>query len=206
MLSWGTGRLWNPTDLLSPFAPTVVDKEVRRGIDAVRVSVPLGETTQLDALWLPQKVAAEMGGAVRLVTNVKDTDVSVSAAKYVREQTADIGSADAVISFLKDRADIYLLTVRKLGARHDDERWFEGRVLIMEPLSVSRARRMLAEAHLTRKPSLGAGVMYEASIPVHDAETDRLLSSYEGLLLLDKVLSLMAPADAEAPDEVPWEA
>ncbi len=85
VLSWGAGRLWNPTDLLSPFAPTVVDKEVRRGIDAVRVSVPFGETTQLDVLWLPQRLAAEMGGALRLVTNVKDTDVSVSAAKYVRD-------------------------------------------------------------------------------------------------------------------------
>ena len=44
VLSWGTGRFWNPTDLLSPFAPTDVDREVRHGVDAIRYSLPLGKT------------------------------------------------------------------------------------------------------------------------------------------------------------------
>ena len=82
-VSWGTGRLWNPTDLLSPFAPTDVDREVRRGADAVRLSLPIDEVTQLDLLWLPQQQLAEQGFVVRLATNVFQTDVSGSAAKYV---------------------------------------------------------------------------------------------------------------------------
>lgn len=85
VLSWGTGHLWNPTDLLSPFAPTTVDKEVRRGVDAVRASIPLAETTQLELLWLPQRVAADNGGAARLQANLGGYDFSVSAAKYVRD-------------------------------------------------------------------------------------------------------------------------
>lgn len=82
-LSWGTGRLWNPTDLLSPFAPTDVDREVRRGTDAVRLSLPVDELTQLDLLWLPQPRAAAQGFVIRLVTNVMQTDLSGSVAKYV---------------------------------------------------------------------------------------------------------------------------
>ena len=85
VLSWGSGRLWNPTDLLSPFAPTDIDREVRRGVDAVRVSVPLSETAQLDALWLPLPDLAEHGGVVRAQVNVGGFDIAPSAAKYVRD-------------------------------------------------------------------------------------------------------------------------
>lgn len=82
-LSWGTGRLWNPTDLLSPFSPTDVDREVRRGVDAARLSLPLDETTQMELLWLPQPRLEDQGFVVRLQTNLWQTDVSGSAAKYV---------------------------------------------------------------------------------------------------------------------------
>jgi len=85
VLSWGTGRLWNPTDLISPFAPTDVDREVRRGADAVRASVALGPTAQLDVLWLPQRLARDMGGVVRGRANVAGWDVSATVGKYVAD-------------------------------------------------------------------------------------------------------------------------
>ncbi|MGI5864713.1 MAG: hypothetical protein ACOX6T_22055 [Myxococcales bacterium] len=65
VLGWGSGRLWNPTDLLSPFSPTDIDKEVRKGVDSLRVSMPLGVTGLLDLLWLPQRRAEDNGGVVR---------------------------------------------------------------------------------------------------------------------------------------------
>lgn len=85
VLSWGTGRLWNPTDVLSPFPPTVVDREVRRGFDAVRLAVALGDTTQLDLLYLPQPAAEDSGGVARLQANLLGWDGSVSAGKYARD-------------------------------------------------------------------------------------------------------------------------
>jgi hypothetical protein len=85
VLSWGTGRLWNPTDVLSPFPPTVVDREVRRGFDAVRLAVALGEVTQLEVLYLPQRTLADTGGVARFLTNVAGWDGSVSVGKYVRD-------------------------------------------------------------------------------------------------------------------------
>lgn len=85
VLSWGTGRFFNPTDVLSPFAPTAVDREVRRGFDAVRLAVALGDTTQLDLLYLPQPVLEENGGVARFQTNLKGWDGSLSAGKYVRD-------------------------------------------------------------------------------------------------------------------------
>jgi hypothetical protein len=85
VLSWGTGRFWNPTDLLSPFAPTDVDREVRHGVDAVRYSMPLGKTSLLDVLYLPQQEGWAQGGVARVQANVHRFDVSVSAAKYVTD-------------------------------------------------------------------------------------------------------------------------
>ncbi|MBI4821773.1 MAG: hypothetical protein HY791_36270 [Deltaproteobacteria bacterium] len=85
VLSFGTGRFWNPTDLLSPFAPTDLDREVRHGIDAVRVSVDLDELTQIEALWLPLAEVEDMGGVVRFRTNLFDFDGSLTIGKYVRD-------------------------------------------------------------------------------------------------------------------------
>lgn len=85
VLSWGTGRFWNPTDLLSPFAPTDVDREVRHGIDAVRYSAPLGKTSFVDLMYLPQKQGWAQGVAARVQANARGVDLSVSAAKYVSD-------------------------------------------------------------------------------------------------------------------------
>jgi hypothetical protein len=83
VLSWGAGRLWNPTDLFSPFAPTDIDREVRRGADALRVTIPLGALSQLDAIWLPQRELVENGAVLRGRTNLLGVDVSLMAAKFV---------------------------------------------------------------------------------------------------------------------------
>jgi hypothetical protein len=85
ILSWGTGHFWNPTDLLSPFAPTDVDKEVRHGVDALRFSAPLGKTSLVDLMWLPQKHGADQGGVARVQANLMGFDFSASAAKYVSD-------------------------------------------------------------------------------------------------------------------------
>jgi hypothetical protein len=85
VLSWGTGHFWNPTDLLSPFAPTDVDREVRHGIDAVRYSAPLGKTSIVDFMYLPQKQGWAQGGVARVQANTRGFDLSVSAAKYVSD-------------------------------------------------------------------------------------------------------------------------
>jgi hypothetical protein len=53
VIAWGSARLVNPTDVLIPFSFNELDKEERRGIDAVRVRVPLGAMSELDAGWVP---------------------------------------------------------------------------------------------------------------------------------------------------------
>ena len=90
VLSWGTGRLWNPTDLLSPFSPASFDREVRRGADAARVSVPIGDLTMIDLIWLPVDRPEDHGGVVRFRSNLWEWDLSLSAAKYVDDLVAGV--------------------------------------------------------------------------------------------------------------------
>jgi hypothetical protein len=47
-IAWGSGRVVNPTDVLAPFAFNELDKEERRGVDALRVRVPLGALEEID--------------------------------------------------------------------------------------------------------------------------------------------------------------
>jgi hypothetical protein len=118
VLSWGTGRFWNPTDLLSPFSPTDIDKEVRHGIDAVRYSLPLSTTSLIDVLWLPQQRAADQGGAIRAQWNVGGFDVSLSAAKYLSDVVFGADTAGDLGPFAVHGEAAYTLGLSGLGTNH----------------------------------------------------------------------------------------
>lgn len=52
-VAWGSARVVNPTDVLVPFEYTDLDIEDRIGVDAIRLRVPLGSLSELDAGYLP---------------------------------------------------------------------------------------------------------------------------------------------------------
>jgi hypothetical protein len=52
-VAWGSARIVNPTDVLVPFEYTDLDVEDRVGVDAVRLRMPLGSLSELDAGYLP---------------------------------------------------------------------------------------------------------------------------------------------------------
>ena len=47
-IAWGSARVINPTDVLTPFAFNELDQEDRRGVDAIRLRIPLGMMDELD--------------------------------------------------------------------------------------------------------------------------------------------------------------
>ena len=48
-IAWGSARAVNPTDVIAPFSFEELDTEDRIGVDAVRVRIPLGSLSELDA-------------------------------------------------------------------------------------------------------------------------------------------------------------
>jgi hypothetical protein len=54
-IAWGSGHFINPTDVIAPFAFNELDTEERRGVDALRVRIPLGMMAELDMGYIPGK-------------------------------------------------------------------------------------------------------------------------------------------------------
>ena len=52
-LSWGTGRIWNPTDMWAPFSPTEIDKEEKQGTDLAHVTFHIPKFGSLEGVFAP---------------------------------------------------------------------------------------------------------------------------------------------------------
>src|SRR5262249_51877710 len=49
-VGWGRGVLFGAVDLFAPFSPLEADREWRRGVDALRVDIKLGDRVSLDSV------------------------------------------------------------------------------------------------------------------------------------------------------------
>lgn len=71
---------------MSPFAPTDLDREVRRGIDAVRMSIGLGATSQVEpACGCHSRRALRTAPSCARAWNLAGWDFSLTVAKYVQD-------------------------------------------------------------------------------------------------------------------------
>jgi len=52
-IAWGSGKLWNPTDVLNAFDPTSVERDERRGVDALYARAGVGALGQAELVWAP---------------------------------------------------------------------------------------------------------------------------------------------------------
>ena len=63
VVAFGSARAVNPTDVITPFSPEVLDREERVGVDAVRLRVPVGTMGELDAGVVPGWDVSKQSGA-----------------------------------------------------------------------------------------------------------------------------------------------
>ena len=76
-ISWGTGRIWNPTDLFNPINPADFSKIEKDGADAVSMTYYLGNFTDLNIVYNPQNKFKENNAAFRFRTNYDTYDLAV---------------------------------------------------------------------------------------------------------------------------------
>ncbi len=84
VVSWGSGRVINPTDVLLPFMFNELDKEERRGVDAFRMRIPLGIMSELDVGYIAgSDLQSDQSAAyVRAKFYRFQSDISVLAMRY----------------------------------------------------------------------------------------------------------------------------
>lgn len=80
-VAWGTGKFWNPTDVLNPYQPTSVERDERRGVDAAYGKYALGELSQAELAWAPRDRWTEHALLGRVKSNLKGYDYSAMGGK-----------------------------------------------------------------------------------------------------------------------------
>lgn len=81
-IAWGTGFVWNPTDLLNPFNPAAIELEEKNGVDAVYGVLPFGSLSRFEAAYAPGRGALKASTAARLTTNWRDYDLAMMAGDF----------------------------------------------------------------------------------------------------------------------------
>ncbi|MFH1709493.1 MAG: hypothetical protein ABH860_00290 [bacterium] len=78
-VAWGTGMVWNPTDVFNPFALSfAVAEEERRGVEGVRLSVPWGVASAVEYVVLTDREIERAKKGFKVKTNVNNYDMSAS--------------------------------------------------------------------------------------------------------------------------------
>lgn len=80
-IAWGSGRMWNPTDLFNPYNPAQLERNERTGVDAVLVEKNFSALSRLSFAYAPQR-NAPASRAVRYRTNFASMDMALMAGEF----------------------------------------------------------------------------------------------------------------------------
>jgi hypothetical protein len=96
-IRYGSGKLWNPLDILNPISPTFVEGlEEQKGTDAVKMDIFPDEKTELSIVFNPKKSndkiknfnIQECNYLIHAKTSVEDVDVAVLGGYISRRGVA----------------------------------------------------------------------------------------------------------------------
>lgn len=104
-VGWGRGVLFSAVDLFAPFSPLEVDREWRRGVDAVRAEVRLSDTTSLDAVAAFGESLAQSAFVGRLRGYRGRVDAEVIFGKRARDVMA-AGTVSAAVGDAEAHAEL----------------------------------------------------------------------------------------------------
>jgi opacity protein-like surface antigen len=89
-IAWGSGRLWNPTDILNPYNPTQLEREERLGVDALLLEASLGALSRLSAVYAPPVESLRASTAAHLRGNFTGTDVALMIGEFHGDRVAGL--------------------------------------------------------------------------------------------------------------------
>ncbi len=91
-ISWGNGLVFQPLDLFSPFAPTTIDREYKPGVDSVLIESLVGNSSELQLLWIGRQENAESSSAdttaLKWHSQLNDLSLDLIVAEHIGDDFA----------------------------------------------------------------------------------------------------------------------
>lgn len=82
-VAWGTGRFWNPTDLLNPYNPLDIEGGERSGVDALHMRINLSRMSYLSLVAAPNKNEIfDSSIAAKYHVTSGDNDISLITGRF----------------------------------------------------------------------------------------------------------------------------
>ena len=97
-ISWGSGRIWNPTDLFNPVNPANFAKIEKDGADAAAFTYFFGNFTDLEMVYNPQKKIENSNAGFRFRTNINKYDLAVVGGYFDKRITAGWDFAGSIFN------------------------------------------------------------------------------------------------------------
>ncbi len=122
VVTWGNGIIFNPMDLLNPFAPTDIDRDYKVGDDMVSLIFLLGERDELQILYVPRRnpESHRLGGdqysvGAKVHVSRGEYEFDFMTAKHFKDAVIAVGATgylknaawrvDGTWTFLDDRSN-----------------------------------------------------------------------------------------------------
>jgi len=98
VISLGSARIINPTDVFLPFKPTTLNQEYRTGIDMIRFQKPMGDLSELDmGIVLGEDAKSENSAAFMSYKNHwRSSDVATTVIRFAEQNLISIGIESSI--------------------------------------------------------------------------------------------------------------
>lgn len=83
-VAWGTGFVWTPTDVLHPLEPAAIERDEKRGVDAIQVVLPDGSFGAAELVFAPGGRERDHRFAARVRGHVGEYDVTAMGGRFGR--------------------------------------------------------------------------------------------------------------------------
>jgi hypothetical protein len=81
-IAWGSGRIWNPTDLFNPTSPLTLEPAEKNGADALHLAFRPADNLQLEAAWAIGADENDTRWAARGRTSIGSYEISLMGGHF----------------------------------------------------------------------------------------------------------------------------